>query len=414
VVAAVVAAAAVGWLALHRDGERPELWEVGQRPFVRRVAAEGHLRAIKATPITAPVAIQEPVKVAWLAPDGSRVAAGEAVARLDTTDFEAQRRDAGSERDIALERIAKAEARRTTDLGALERDAGLARLEMESASTFQRRDAEIFSRHELIESEIDLGLAAARREHAESVRDTRAEVASTDLELLALERRKAELRIARAEQVLSAIEIVAPHAGILLLQRDWRGETLRVGETVWGGRKLAEIPDLGAMEAEVFVLESDAGGLAVGQEAEVVLDAAPDSVWRATVKRVDSLARPRLRGVPVQYFGATLELERTDPATMKPGQRLRASIVLESLTAAAVVPRQAVFERDGRRYVFKRRGRRFEEAEVELGGASGGMVTIARGLEPGDAVALRDPGSPLADGAEARAAPAAPRREAIR
>jgi multidrug efflux pump subunit AcrA (membrane-fusion protein) len=411
-VAAVAAVAAVSWAALAGGGGRPDVWEVASGPFVRRVSADGHLRAVKATPISAPVAIQEGVKVAWLAPDGSRVAAGEVVVRLDTTDFEAQRRNADAERQMASEKIAKAEARRGNDLRALERDADLARMEMEAARAFQPQDQEIFSRHERIESEIDLGLAEARRRHADSVRETRAQVASTDLDLLALERRKAEIQIARAEQGLAAIEITAPHAGILLLQRDWRGETLRAGDTVWGGRKLAEIPDLQTMDAEVFVLESDAGGLAVGQEAEVTLDALPGTAWPATVKRVDALARPRLRGVPVQYFGATLELERTDPAVMKPGQRLRATIVLERLESALAVPRQAVFSRQGRRHVFVRLGRSWVATQVELGSAGGGMVVIASGLAPGDQVALRDPHRPLAGGdAAAEGAPAAPREE---
>lgn len=405
------AATAAAWLLAAAAGDPDaELWRVERRAFTRRVAAEGNLRALRATPITTPADVQDTVKVAWLAPDGSRVRAGETVVRLDSTDFEIQLRDAAAERSIASERIGKAESRRSTDLEALERDAGLAGLEMESARTFQRRDAQVFSRHELLESEIDLGLAEARKRHAESVRDTRAQVSSTELELLGLERRKADIKIQRAEQGLAAITIAAPHDGILLLQRDWRGEPVRVGESVWNGRKLAEIPDLGAMEADVWVLESDAGGLAAGQAAEVVIDAAPGVVWPATVKRVDALARPRLRGVPVQYFGATLTLARTDPAAMKPGQRLRASIVLESLADVLTVPRQALFERDGGHFVYRRRRGGFEEAPVELGAAAGGMVTVTQGLAEGDAVALRDPGAPLDDGAaRPGAAPAAPR-----
>ena len=44
---------------------------------------------------------------------------------------------------------------------------------------------------------------------------------------------------------------------------------------VWPNDKVAEIPDLGSMEAEVWVLEVDAGGLTVGQAATVLVEGRP-------------------------------------------------------------------------------------------------------------------------------------------
>ena len=54
---------------------------VRKEPFVRRVTAEGNLRAVKATPVTAPQSGGSfgPMKIAWLAPDGAAVKAGEVV-----------------------------------------------------------------------------------------------------------------------------------------------------------------------------------------------------------------------------------------------------------------------------------------------------------------------------------------------
>ncbi len=169
-----------------------------------------------------------------------------------------------------------------------------------------------------------------------------------------------------------------------------------------------ELPDLSEMKAEVFVLEADAGGLAVGQEATVVVEARPARTYRARVGRVDTLAKPRLKGSPVQYFGATLELERTDPEVMKPGQRVRAEILIAEIPDALVLPRQAVVEDGDRHFVFKKNGRAFERVEVELGTAGLGRVTIASGLEEGDVVAARDPGRGLETlGEPAEEAPAA-------
>ena len=72
------------------------------------------------------------------------------------------------------------------------------------------------------------------------------------------------------------------------------------------------------------------------------------------MSRLDALAQPRERGSPVQYFGADLELELDDPRLMKPGTRVRATILVDERPAAVLVPRQAVFDRAGNPIVYRR------------------------------------------------------------
>jgi multidrug efflux pump subunit AcrA (membrane-fusion protein) len=189
----------------------------------------------------------------------------------------------------------------------------------------------------------------------------------------------------------------APYDGVLVLKRDFRGDPVRVGDTVWSGQPLADIPNLSEMEAEVFVLEADAGGLAPGKPAEVTLESQPGVVYPAEIRRVDALAKPRLRGSPVQYFAVVLKLARTDPRVMKPGQRVRAVLLLDDRPGALAVPRQAVFEREGKLVVYRRqRGPKggFEPVPVELGPSGAGRVVVEKGIAPGDVLALADPTRP--------------------
>jgi cobalt-zinc-cadmium efflux system membrane fusion protein len=101
-----------------------------------------------------------------------------------------------------------------------------------------------------------------------------------------------------------------------------------------------------------------------------------------------------VRGSPVQYFSLTLELERTDPALMKPGQRVRADLVMDGTDRALILPREAVFEKDGRKVAYRRSGSSFEPVEITLGPTALGRVVVEKGLEEGDTVALRDPTRP--------------------
>jgi len=70
------------------------VFTVASGRFERRVPAQGNLRAVHAAPIAVPAGISVPYRVGWLAPDGSRVRAGEVVVRFDNSDLVKQLTDA--------------------------------------------------------------------------------------------------------------------------------------------------------------------------------------------------------------------------------------------------------------------------------------------------------------------------------
>lgn len=392
-VGAVVLAVAIAvGVAAHRptaDDIPTLLIESGE--FNARVTADGTLEPVRSTPLTAPVQVQRRMTVAWVVPDGTPVHAGDVVVRFDPRALEEQRKDGLSERRIADQRISSAEVSREVTLTNLDRDAEVARIELEHAREFETSDSQVFSRMEILESRIDTELAERTAEHAEASKKVQSQLADADAELLRIARRSADLQVQQADDGLSALEITAPHDGIVMLERDWQGNPTRVGDTAWPGRPIARIPDLSEMEAEVYVLEADAGGLAAGQAATVRIEAHPDRPVAAAVKSVDPIAQQRGRGAPVQYFRVVLRLDHTDQEIMKPGARVSSEILLADLDDVVTVPRQAVGTKEGSPVVWRQRDDGFEAVAVELGAAAVGRVVVTSGLDAGDVIALRDP-----------------------
>src|SRR5262245_5845138 len=126
-------------------------YTVARTSFVRRVTAEGNLRAVKATRLVAPRGDSEmgPMKIAWLAADGSSVKAGDVVVRFDSTDSEKQLRDGQSDLDSASARLHKETIRSSAAVAGRETDADLARDELEQTRKFQSKDQMIFSRNQI-------------------------------------------------------------------------------------------------------------------------------------------------------------------------------------------------------------------------------------------------------------------------
>lgn len=414
VVAAVVLVLGGATAGLLRGAAPPRggvaTYTVTRQGFVRRVTAEGNLRAVKAARLVTPRGSGRmgPLKIGWLAADGSLVKAGEIAIRFDSSEYDKQLRDGQADLEAARAKLSKETIKSGAAVAGRDSDAVLARDELDRTRKFQAKDQMVFSRNQIIESEVDEQLAGAKQTHAESAKQIERRLSVSNAAVIAVERQKAELAISHAETALKSMEVVAPSDGIFVLERNWRGTLPKIGDSMWPGQAIAEIPVLDAMEASVYVLEVDGSGLAEGQRAEVVVEACPGRVFEGKVRIVDKLAQPRQPGSPVHYFGVVITLAKTDREVMKPGQRVRATLILDQEDALAV-PRQAIIDRDGKPAVYRQAGGGFEPVAVELGAATSGRVVIAKGLAAGDVIALRVPTAHDARGSDAGSGSAAER-----
>lgn len=379
--------------ACGRPSAEVATFKVEPTAFSRKVTAEGTLKATKATPVSAPQNATRPMKLSWIADDGAMLKKGDVIVRFDPTEFENLLLTGKEDQANANNRLTKSTAESSATSRNLTRDARLAQAELEAAQRFHFDDEDVFSRYDRIENEVDQDLATNRKRYAEEVLGVRGSLSRVERDLIGIDDRKAGLKIRQAEEGLQALQVVAPHDGILVLQRNWRGEMPRVGDSMWRGQTIGEIPELASMKAEVFVLEADAAGLAVDQKATVGLEADARQTFTGKVTSVDKVARPRIPRQPVQYFGVTVDLDRTDPRLMKPGARVRAVLEVESQASAVAIPRQAIFEKQGKKLVYVKKNDGFVPVEVTIGSSSAGRVVVTKGLSRGDEIALEEPKS---------------------
>ncbi len=359
--------------------------------FVREVVAAGVLKAVRATPVVVPVETERAPRVAFLAGDGARVTKGEVVVRFDPAEATREAEDGRDDLAAARGKIARAEAEGVKTSRSLRLDRDLARDDTQRARTFELKDPDLFSRNEIVASTLDREYHDKKAAAAEQLLETSDGLSAAGVALGAIERDKALLRLGAAERGLRSMTIEAPHDGFFVLVRGRNGEATYVGDTLWPGEKFAEIPDLGELEARVYALEADAAGLRAGLPCRLRIEGRPGETHAAKVASVQPVARARERNSPVKYFETTVSLERTEPAFMRPGQMVEATIALDEFRDVIAIPRGALFEKDGRRIVYRQRGDRFELVEVSVGPNSLSRVVVTKGVAVGDRVAMRDP-----------------------
>lgn len=372
------------WL---RSTEKPVATIVVQEQALeRRVSAEGYLKAEKATPLTAPKG-WKPYNVSWLLPNGSAVKSGDVVLRFNEDQYKRDLADGQDDRDSANARINSQTIRSADAHQARMRTVALATQELDAVRERAKDETDdLFSRNELVKSRIDGELSEAKAEHAKTSSRVDRSISGSSKELLKIQRKSAELTITQAKDGLQRMEVSAPHDGIFV----YKNSALKLGDIIYGGQTIGELPLVEKMEAEVFVLEADAMGLEEGKKATLHLESQPSKNYKATIKKVASLAEARKGGSPTQYFTVTLALETTDRKLMKPGQRVLATIEIES-DKALLLPRQCVFNVDNDWVVYKQKDSGFVAQPVVLGSGTPGRVAIKEGLSAGDVVATRDP-----------------------
>jgi multidrug efflux pump subunit AcrA (membrane-fusion protein) len=154
---------------------------------------------------------------------------------------------------------------------------------------------------------------------------------------------------------------------------------------------VADVIEQGRMEAHAKITETDRDNLQQGQSARIQIDALPGRAFEAKVGELNGSAS---RGnffetSAVRQFDIALALDHPDPL-MRAGASLRVTIDGREVRNAVHVPRQAVFDKNGRNFVYLQTGDRFEQRDIKVENATESRAIVS-GLNEGDVIALVDP-----------------------
>jgi RND family efflux transporter MFP subunit len=301
-------------------------------------------------------------RLEWLGvAEGSRVKAGELIARLDN-------RDVAAQADSARANVRAARAGLEQAL-ADERDAAQA----------LRRNLDLVAQGFVSAATVDAATARADR--------ATAGVASARAAIGAAEAAERNARVA-----VDFTLIRAPFDGVVL------SKSANVGDMVTPFSSAADskgavvtIADMTTLEVEADVSESSLSKVSVGQAAEIMLDALPDTRFRGRISRmVPTVDRAKATVMTKVQF------EAIDPRVL-PEMSAKVAFLSREITAdqqrplLAVSP-DAVVLRDGRSVVFVvREGGRVEEAAVTPGAKLGDVVAIGGAVRSGDKVVIKPP-----------------------
>lgn len=185
-----------------------------------------------------------------------------------------------------------------------------------------------------------------------------------------LQSAKATARLSRAQA--STMTVRAPFAGTVIARE------VDVGNLAGTSTVIYEVADLSAIELPLHLPEREAARVSVGNSVEIEL--IDGSTFAGTVIR---------RAPIVDALTGTVEFlvrAKEFPALAVPGAFVRARVLLERHERAASLNAHAVFELEGKRYVYVLRDGKARRVAVEVGLEGSERIEILSGLSPDDRV----------------------------
>lgn len=410
--------------------------------LIARLTSSGTLKPIQSITYRSPVPGRD-VEIRELAPEGSRVEAGDLLVKLDTTDLELElarvrQEDRQAEMDLQVAEGEWDEA--GDDVKSVTEGEGALTVE-EARSAMQRaqkkaerlrqeyehlkplldkgyitRDELAKTEDQLEEAEQELVLARKRSDVVVQLSHPREQKRAA----LALAQKTAQLGHARTHaaetqqrldllvRLIDGCTIRARGPGLVVYEENMSvnpRRKLRIGDRVFATQGIVTIPEVNRMLVEASVSESEVHRVRAGQAAEVRVEAFPDLKLTGKVTRVGTLASASAnRPFDDKRFDLIITLDPTS-ADLRPEMTIRADVIVGARTNVLMVPVTAVFNDRGRRVAYVVGATGTEMRQVDLGESNDRMVEIVAGLREGERVSLAPP--------PATAPPALPRGNAL-
>jgi HlyD family secretion protein len=362
-----------------------------QGDFLVLIRCRGDLKAGRSKQVYTPLVPN--LRIAWLAPPGEPVKEGEVIVKFDSSSStqqlmqkEAVLRQAQATLDQAFAQAKITAEQDKSDLADAHFTVERARLEASKQ--------EIVSRIQGEESKIDFGVAEQKLKVQEATVALHTASDKSRIASLTRQRDQAKADVDITKDRIAQMEVKAPLSGILVFgfnyAQGWmNAKPFKVGDNVFAGMVLAEMPDLSTLLMDAKVEETDRGRISAGQDVHVRIDSLPELTINAKIGQISLLAETSNEFPPVRSFRAYSYITKPDPR-LRPGMNGGMDIIINRIPKAISIPAKALYTRAGKPIVYLAENGQYRPTEVEVLARNPDEVAI-KGINSGALVTLVDP-----------------------
>ncbi len=412
--AAVAIVGAIAWASLRlvrtasgtAHAETP-VTRVKRGTVAMTISARGDIQGGNPEVLIAPQVAQDTLTVTTLRQPGELVQAGDVVAEFDTTQQEYNLTEAEADLAESRQKVIQAEA----DNGATDEETGYAVEAAREQVELAKLDVSVnpvYGRIKQHDNDIVLEAANNRLKQAQQNLLNRKTTSAAGLAIQRAAENRSRMMADMARKNIENMTLKAKGTGYVNLQANTFGlmvvttgmtlPLIQLGDSVRPGMAIAQLFDLENWEVSANISELDRGHLEVGQPVNISVVALAGKTFPGRVTSIGNATGSAWE----RQFECRMALDQATPE-LRPGMSSKITITAEKLNDALWAPSQALFESDGRYYVYLKTASGFMPHDVQLVKRSESQVVLT-GVKEGDVVALSNP-------AEEQAKPAAKQQE---
>lgn len=370
--------------------------QVERRDLVRTLRVHGTVEAVHAYMIAAPrlAGVPGSLIITRLVKNGSAVHKGDVLVEFDrepqlknVLDKQAEYKDLTAQITKKQADQAAARAADETELKQADDAEKTAELEMQKNEILSRIDAE--------KNQQNLAQAQATLKQLQETFQLKRQAAHAELRILEIQRDRALTAMHWAEGNAKKMVIQSPMDGIAVVSSMWRqggNSDIQEGDDVRPGLSVLQVVDPARMQVRAKVNQADIEGLREGQQVRIGLDAYPDLFFPGRLDGVASVATVSMFSSKTRTFAVLFSVNGADQRLL-PDLSAAVDVEIGRAPNALVVPRDAIFRRDGHSFVRVKSGSGFEDREVRPGPANDIEQVVESGVEKG-AILLRNQATP--------------------
>lgn len=327
-----------------------------------------------------------PMVLLDLAPSGTMVKKGDMLAKIDGQSLQDHIDDVKDTVEAAEADVRKRKAELEIDWKNMQLTIAVAKADQDKAH-LDARASEVRTEVERMLLQLNSEEADARYKQLQSdVENTRKRQAA-EIRILELTLERHKRHFERHSNDIKRFSIHASIDGLVVYQSIWGGSSLRqieTGDQVSPGQAFMKVVNPASMMLEAKVNQAESDRFRLGQSAEMRLDAFGGLVLKGHVYSIGAIATGgRMQSFYIRNVPIRIAFDSVDKRLI-PDLSGSADVLLESSEEKAVViPLGALFEEDGKSFVFVKSSKGFTKQEVKTGVRNDTHATILSGLDDG-------------------------------
>jgi len=258
------------------------------------------------------------MRIIGLADHGKMVNEGDSIIQIDPSEVNKAILDRETNLETQLANLEKMQVQQANQISDLESrirsetaSFNLKKIELES-SVFETERHRAIKQLEFRQAEIMLAKEKRKMELAKII-------IANDTKIQNVRIRQIQNDLENFKRIVPLLTVRTPTSGVFQRGRNLRsGAMLNVGDMMYAGYSMGNVPELKWMKVNTFINENDFLKIKTGQKVIVRLDAMPDLTFKGEVAYIGKLCYPREKNSRQKVFDVEVKMLEPDER-LKPG-----------------------------------------------------------------------------------------------